>query len=129
VLVVLEVEEDPRFARDGDDLVHQVQLSFSQAALGTEIEVPTVWGAETIGIPAGVQSGEILTLRGKGLPNLGGGRRGDQHVRLQVWTPVRLTPEEEEIFRRLREIEGAPPEADGRPRHGFWHRMKEAFTV
>jgi molecular chaperone DnaJ len=129
VLVVLEVEEDPRFARDGDDLVYQVQLSFSQAALGTEIEVPTVWGAETIEIPAGVQSGEILTLRGKGLPNLGGGRRGDQHVRLQVWTPVRLTPEEEEIFRRLREIEGAPPEADGRPRHGFWHRMKEAFTA
>lgn len=129
VLVVLEVEEDPRFMRDGDDLVHVLPLSFSQAALGHTVEVPTVWGPEELSVPAGSQSGDVLTLRGKGLPHLGGGGRGDEHVRLQVWTPVRLTPEQEALFERLREVEGEPPEHDGRGRHGFWHRMKEAFTT
>lgn len=129
ILVVLEVEEDPRFVREGDDLIHNARISFSQAALGTDIEVPTVWGPERVEFPPGVQSGEVLTLRGKGLPHLGGGGRGDQHVRVQVWTPNRLSSEQEEIFQRLREIEGAPPEADGRSRGGFWNRMKEAFSA
>lgn len=129
ILVVLEVEDDPRFLREGDDLVHDIEISFSQAALGTDLEVPTVWGTEKLEIPTGIQSGEVLTLRGKGLPRLGGGGRGDQHVRVQIWTPTRLTSEQEALFQRLREIEGAPPEAEGRSRHGFWNRMKEAFSA
>ncbi len=129
ILVVLEVEDDTRFLREGDDLIHTTQISFSQAALGTTLEVPTVWGAERVEIPTGVQSGEVLTLRGKGLPHLGGGGRGDQHVRVQIWTPTRLTPEQEALFQKLREVEGAPPETDGRSRHGFWNRMKEAFSA
>jgi molecular chaperone DnaJ len=129
ILVVLEVEDDTRFLREGDDLIHTTQISFSQAALGTTVEIPTVWGAERVDIPAGVQSGEVLTLRGKGLPHLGGGGRGDQHVRIQIWTPTRLNSEQEAIFQRLREVEGNPPEADGRSRHGFWNRMKEAFSA
>ena len=129
ILVVLDVEEDPRFVREGDDLIHTLRISFSQAALGSEMEVPTVWGAEQIDVPAGIQSGEILTMRGKGLPHLGGGGRGDQHVRIQVWTPTRMTTEQEELFQRLREVEGAPPEIDGRSRGGFWNRMKEAFSA
>ncbi len=129
VLVVLDVEDDARFLRDGDDLIHTVQISFSQAALGTELEVPTVWGPEKIDVPAGVQSGEVLMLRGKGVPHLGGGGRGDQHVRLQVWTPTRLTAEQDLLFQKLREVEGSPPDADGRSRHGFWNRMKEAFSA
>jgi molecular chaperone DnaJ len=71
VLVILEVEEDRRFVRDGDDLIHLLPLSFSQAALGAEIEVPTVSGSERILAPAGVQSGDVITLRGRGLPRLG----------------------------------------------------------
>lgn len=129
ILVVLEVEDDTRFLREGDDLIHTTQISFSQAALGTTLEVPTVWGPERVEIPTGVQSGEVLTLRGKGLPHLGGGGRGDQHVRIQIWTPTRLTPEQEALFQRLREVEGSPPETDGRSRHGFWNRMKEAFSA
>ncbi|HUE95109.1 MAG TPA: molecular chaperone DnaJ [Longimicrobiaceae bacterium] len=128
ILVVLDVQDDPRFLRDGDDLLHPLPLSFSQAALGAEMEVPTVWGVEKLLVSAGSQSGDILTLRGKGLPQLGGAGRGDQHVRLQVWTPTRLSPEQEELFRRLGEVEGAPPEAEDR-RGGFWNRMKEAFTA
>ncbi|MDR0786407.1 MAG: molecular chaperone DnaJ [Gemmatimonadota bacterium] len=130
ILVVLEVEEDPRFIREGEDLIHTAEVSFSQAALGMDFEVPTVWGPEQIEIPSGVQSGEVMTLRGKGLPRLGGGGRGDLHVRVQLWTPTRLTPEQEALFEKLREIEGTPPETTGgRSRHGFWSRMKEAFTA
>ncbi len=129
ILVVLEVEEDPRFVREGDDLIHVAPISFSQAALGAEIEVPTVWGPERIHVAPGTQSGGVVILRGKGLPRLGGGGRGDQHVRFQVWTPTHLTPEQEEVFRRLREVEGAAPEEDAKSRNGFWHRMKEAFTA
>ncbi|MEX0911815.1 MAG: molecular chaperone DnaJ [Gemmatimonadota bacterium] len=129
VLVVLEVEDDIRFIRDRDDLIHILQVSFSQAALGVDLEVPTVWGSEQVEIPAGAQSGDVLTLRGKGLPHLGGGGRGDQHVRIQVWTPVQLTSEQEQMFLQLQEIEGPPPERDDRERQGFWNRMREAFSA
>lgn len=128
ILVVLEVEEDARFERDEDDLIHVLPLSFSQAALGTEVEVPTVLGSERIVVPAGVQSGEVITLRGRGLPHLGGGGRGDQHVRFQVWTPQDISEEQEELFRRLSEVEGAPPRLDGR-RPGFWSKVREAFSA
>jgi molecular chaperone DnaJ len=129
IQVVLEVEEDPRFLRDGDDLVLNLRLSFSQAALGTEVEIPTVTGSESIRIPAGVQSGQVLTLRGKGLPHLGGGGRGDQHVRIHVWTPTELGSEQEALLRRLAELEGPPPGGDGKPRQRFWDKVKEAFAV
>src|SRR5690606_20741065 len=128
ILVILEVEDDPRFLRDGDDIIHLLPVSFSQAALGTEGDVPTVLGSETLTIPAGVQSGEVLVLRGKGLPHLGGGGHGGQHVRIQVWTPQDLTPEQEELMLRLAEIEGAPPVEADRSRPGFWSRVKEAFS-
>lgn len=129
ILVILEVEEDPRFEREGDDLIHQLHVSFSQAALGAEVEVPTVDGSEMLTIAAGAQSGDVITLRGRGLPHLGETRRGDQHVRLQLWTPTQLTEEQEELFRRLAEVEGVPPVMDGRNRGGFWNRVKEAFTA
>ncbi|HET7274583.1 MAG TPA: molecular chaperone DnaJ [Longimicrobiaceae bacterium] len=129
VLVILEVEEDSRFVRDGEDLTHHLPVSFSQAALGAEVEVPTVYGSEMLDIPAGVQSGEVVTLRGKGLPRLGGGGRGDLHVRVQLWTPAELTPEQEALFEQLAEIEGAPTLGDGRARSGFWNKVREAFSA
>ena len=127
ILVVLEVEDDPRFEREGDDLIHDLPLSFSQAALGMEVEVPTVAGSETIRIPAGTQSGDIFTLRGKGLPRLGGGARGDEHVRVHLWTPGELSAEQESLFRRLAELEGTPPTPNGKARQGFWNKVKEAL--
>jgi molecular chaperone DnaJ len=129
VIVVIEVEEDPRFIREGADLAHDLPVSFSQAALGAEMEVPTVWGDETLRVPAGVQSGEVLVLRGKGLPHLGGGGRGDQHVRIHVWTPADLSPEQEALFRRLGELEGPAPQAGSRRGRGFWSRVRDAFAA
>lgn len=131
IIVVLDVAMDARFLRDGEDLIHELPLSFSQAALGVELEVPTVYGTESVRVPAGVQSGDVLTLRGKGLPRLGeGGGRGDQHLRVHLWTPTRLFPEQQELFQRLAELEGQMPTADDKPAgQRFWDRIKGAFAA
>jgi molecular chaperone DnaJ len=130
ILVVIGVEEDPRFARDGADLICDLPVSFSQAALGADLEVPTVHGTEPLRIPAGMQGGTVLSLRGRGLPHLGGGGRGDQHVRIRVWTPSELSAEQEELFRRLAEVEGPLPGGEDRgSRPRFWERVKEVFAA
>lgn len=125
LVVTLEVEDDPRFVRHADDLVFDVQLSFSQSALGAEVKVSTPWGEETVTVEPGTQAGTILRLKGRGLPHLGSGKKGDLHVRIGIWTPERLTPEMEQVFRRLKEVEGEPPAA--RAGRSFWDRMKEAL--
>lgn len=126
LLVELEVEDDARFERRGDDLVYDLPLAFSQAALGGEFTIPTPYGEEEIDVPAGTQSGTVISIRGKGLPNLNSGHRGVLHVRTQVWTPTRLTPELEELFVQLSSLEGDPPSEDGLGRR-IWNKMKEAF--
>ena len=128
VLVLIEVEEDARFVRDGPHLRYELPITFSQAALGDEAEVPTVGGRVRLTIPKGIQSGEVLCLRGQGLPELHGSGKGDQLVRIVVWTPERLTPEQEETIRRLREMEDAAPEEISHSGRSLWSRVKEAFT-
>lgn len=124
--VVLEIEDDDRFERQGTELVHDLAVSFTQAALGSEIEVPTADGTATVSVPPGTQSGAVIRVRGQGLPPLRGGRRGDLHVRVQVWIPNRLTREERALLEQLREIEGEPPRGEGTGRR-FWDRVREAF--
>lgn len=127
LIVMLEVEDDPRFIRRGEDLVYDLPLSFSQAALGCEVRVPTPYGDEKLELPAGTQSGTVVRIRARGLPRLGSNSRGDLHVRVGVWTPERLTPEMERLLRELSKHEGeAPPSRDGR---SFWERMKEALRA
>ena len=129
VLVLIEVEDDPRFQRVGDDLVYNLAVTISQAALGDEIEVPTIIdGTARLKVPEGVQSGQALRLRGRGMPRLRASGRGDQVVRVLVWTPTSLSREERELLERLREVERPAPEPDsGEP--GFWERVKRAFTA
>ncbi len=129
VIVLLEVEEDDRFTREGANVTYQLPVTLTQAVLGAEIEVPTVDGIARIAVPPGIQSGQLLRLRGRGLPELNGRERGDQLVRILVWTPQRLSPEQEEAFRRLQAVEEAAPErVDTADRGGFWSRVREAFT-
>ena len=129
LVVLLEIQDDPRFVRDGSDLVHELPITFAQAALGAQVDVPTIEGTARLTVPIGIQSGELLRLRGLGLPELNGTVRGDQLVRVVVWTPDELTVEQEEALRRLREVESPPPEKVRRGSHkGFWSRVKEAFT-
>lgn len=129
LVVLLEVQEDPRFIRDGSDLVHELPVTFGQAALGAELDVPTVDGTARVTIPAGIQSGEMLRMKGLGLPHLNAHGRGDELIRVLVWTPEELTPEQEELLTRLREIESPAPDSVSRKsRKGFWSRVKEAFS-
>jgi molecular chaperone DnaJ len=125
LLVQFEVEEDRRFERHGDDLLYDLPLSFSHAALGGEVEVPTPYGAETLTVPGGTQSGTVFTLRGEGLPNVSSGRKGTLYVRARVWTPDKLSPELKQLFEQLSEIEGEPPKEGLGKR--IWDKMKEAF--
>jgi molecular chaperone DnaJ len=129
ILVVVDVEPDPRFERQGDDLLFNLAVTMSQAALGARVEVPTILdGPAALEVPAGVQSGQALRLRGQGMPRLRGSGRGDQVVRVLVWTPTKLSREERDAFERLREVESEAPEPDvSEP--GFWERVKRAFTA
>jgi molecular chaperone DnaJ len=128
VLVVIEVEEDERFVRDGADLIYMLPITFGQAALGAEVEVPTIDGAARLRITPGTQSGRLLRLRGKGLPHLQSAARGDLIVRVVVWTPTKLSTEQEALFRQLAEVEdAAPTEATHEERPGFWNKVKEAL--
>ena len=129
IIVLLDVADDTRFVRDGPHLWYELPVTFSQAALGTEIEVPTVDGTVRLTIPPGIQSGEVLQLRGRGLPELNGRANGDQLVRIVVWTPDRLSVEQEEVLQALRDVEDAAPEhIEGESRRSLWSRVKEAFS-
>ena len=129
LVVLLEIQDDPRFVREGSDLVQDLPITFAQAALGAQVDVPTIDGTARLTVPNGIQSGELLRLRDLGLPELNGTVRGDQLVRVAVWTPDELTIEQEEALQRLREVESPPPEKVRRGSHkGFWSRVKEAFT-
>lgn len=109
LLVVIEEEENKVFERDGNDVVYHLVLSFPEAALGAEVEVPTLSGKAKIKIPAGTQSGKILKLRGKGFPDLNGRGTGDQRIVVQVYTPENLSREERQILEKLRDSPNFKP--------------------
>ena len=124
VLVAFEVEEDPRFERDGEDLFTEVLVSYPQLVLGANIEVPMVGGTVTLRVPPGTQSGQMFHLRGRGLPRVNAGGVGDLHVRVQLWTPDSLSDAEEELIQRLAAVQKAVPANRNK---GFWAKMKEAL--
>ena len=129
LVVLLEIEDDPRFSRDGSDIFHELPITFSQAALGDEVRVPTIEGTAQVTIPVGIQSGDHLNLKELGLPDLNGHVRGDQIIRVVVWTPTDLNTQQEEALENLRGVETLAPEQIRRRTHrGFWSRVKEAFT-
>ena len=130
ILAVLEVEEDPRFVRDGADLILELPLTFSEAALGKETEVPLLpEGSAQVKVASGTQSGRLIRLRGKGLPQLQSAGRGDLIVRVVVWTPTELSGEQEELLRKLGRVESRPPErVPAEDDRGFWSKVREAFT-
>ena len=124
ILVVFEVEEDPRFERDGADLYTELLVTYPQLVLGADIEVPSVTGSYTLRIPPGTQSGQVFDIRGRGLPHVNASGTGDMHVRVQLWTPQHVTQEQEDLIRRLAASEGTPPDQRSK---GFWSLMKKAL--
>ena len=123
LLVMIEVKPDERFERDGDNLIYALPVSFSQAALGHAFTVPLPVGEERVEVPAGIQSGTLLRLKGKGLPRLGQASHGDLLVRVHVWTPESITEAQAELFRQLAQLEGEPPKRNS----GLWSKIKEAL--
>lgn len=123
---VIHVEEHPLFHREQRDLVCQVPIAYSQAALGAKIEVPTLDGAEPLTVPPGTQTGEVFTLRGRGMPDVRRRGRGDLHVQVTVEVPKKLSPRHEELLRELAEIENT----DVTPRRqSFFDKIKKYFQT
>ena len=123
-IIIIEEEEHPHFERHGDDILYDLYLSFSQVALGDEVEVPTLNGKARLTIASGTQSGKILRMRGKGIQHLNHHGKGDQLVRVMVWTPTKLSEKEKELFYQLSESDALmPPKGD----KGFFRKVKEAL--
>jgi molecular chaperone DnaJ len=112
------------FERHGDDLLCQLPISFSDAALGAKVEIPTLAGRAKVTVPAGTQSGEVLRLRGQGLPSLDGGGSGSLLVRVIVETPRKLAARAREL---LEELRAAESQASHPARTGFFEKIKEYF--
>ncbi|HTO55746.1 MAG TPA: molecular chaperone DnaJ [Myxococcota bacterium] len=124
LFVVVTVKDHPLFERDGTDLHCEVPLSFAQAALGAEVEVPNLEGKEKIVVKAGAQSGDTIRLRGRGLPRLGGGARGDIIARLFVEVPTKLNDEQRKLLEEFARISG--DEVSPR-RRGFLDKVRDLF--
>jgi molecular chaperone DnaJ len=122
--VVISLKPDERFSREGTDIHHATSISFPQAALGTEIEVPTIGGSVRMTIPAGIQSGKILRLRGKGFPSLRSSARGDQLVHVYVEVPTRLSGRQRELLEKLAEESGG---LSAPPSRGFLGKLRDIF--
>jgi molecular chaperone DnaJ len=123
--VFLSVKQHEIFARDGDDLICEIPISFVQAALGTEIEVPTLEGRATIKIPAGTQPGTVLRLKNRGVKNLQGYSQGDLRVRVQVEVPAHLNSAQKAKLQEFAAV------CDGREAplaQGFFEKAKKFFT-
>ncbi len=124
--VLIHVREDPRFVRDGNDLVTAVDVSAPLAALGTTVEVPTVDGPVDLEIPAGTQPHETLTVRGRGMPALRGRRTGDLRVVVNVIVPRNLNREQKQL---LEDLAGSLTDHHLRSEEGVFGKIRRAFGV
>jgi molecular chaperone DnaJ len=122
--VFLRVEEHPLFIREGSDVLCELPISVVQAALGTELEVPTLDGPVKMKIPEGTQTGTVFRLRGKGIFRLGSQSRGDQHVRVTLETPTRLNARQRELLAQFAEEGGEDVNPQSR---SFFQKVKDLF--
>ena len=126
LIVLVEEEEHPLLKRDGNNLHYELYVSFIDAVLGTSVEVPTIEGKARIKVEAGTQSGKLLRLRGKGLPDLDYGRKGDILVHTNVWIPKKLSNDEKNALEKLRNSENFRPDP-GKGEKSFFDKMKDYF--
>ncbi len=122
--IMISVLPHPIFKRESDDIICEVPISFPQAALGAEIEVPTLEGPVKLKIPAGTQSGKVLRLKSKGIASIHTGRRGDEQIIIKVETPTKLDKKQKELLEEFASISGE----DTTPlRKNFFSKVKEIF--
>jgi len=122
--IVINVKTHKFFRRKDDEILLDLNINVAQAALGAEVEVPTVDGPANLKIPSGTQPGKVLTLRGKGVPHLRGNGRGDQRVVVNVEVPSRLNPEQRELFEKLAKSLGSEVSPQER---SFFEWLKETL--
>ena len=123
--IVVNVLEHDFFKRDGADIICDVPITFVQAALSAEIDVPTLEGRVSMKVPAGTQSHKIFRLKGKGFPYLGRGGRGDQLLRVMVEVPSKLSSEQIEVLKKFEELD--QKDRSHPMHHGFFERVKRIF--
>ncbi|MEA1944481.1 MAG: molecular chaperone DnaJ [Euryarchaeota archaeon] len=127
--VIVHVDPHPLFKRDGDTILYELPIRFTQAALGDEVVVPTLHGNVRMKIPAGTQSDSILRLRGKGMPRLHGLGKGDQLVEVTIAVPTRLSARERELLTELQKIEDKTNIKSDKKRKGFFEKVKDVFDA
>jgi molecular chaperone DnaJ len=126
LVAIFEEAPHETFTRHGDNVLYDLPISFTMAALGGEVTVPTLNGDETLKVPAGTQSGKVLKLRGKGIPHLHHTGKGDQLVQVTVWVPTKLSPEDKKLLTKLDKSETfEPPKAD----KSFFEKLRETLGV
>jgi molecular chaperone DnaJ len=121
----IRVQPHPFFSRHNNDLVCQIPISFTQAALGAKIEVPTLKGSEDLDVPAGTQHGEVFKLKGKGLPDIRSYRNGDELVQVMIEVPKKLTERQRQLLKEFADMEDV---AVMPQRKGFMDKLKQMFT-
>ncbi len=126
LLIVIEEEDHADLKREGNHLIYSLNISFPDAAMGTSIEVPTIDAKAKIKIDAGTQSGKVLRLKGKGLPDINAYGRGDLLVEISVYTPTNLSSEEKKILEGFKESKNFQPNPNKKEK-GFFERMKDYF--
>ena len=125
--VLIEEEAHPDFERDGSNLIYSLFITVPEAILGTEAEVPTVSGKVRVKITPGTQSGKVLRLRGKGLPNVNGYGSGDLLVYVNVWIPKKVSKEDEKLLQELGKSESFKPNPDKDDR-SFFKKIRDYFS-
>jgi molecular chaperone DnaJ len=126
LLIVIEEHEDETLKRDGNNVIYDLYVSFVDAALGAQVEVPTIDGKVKIKVDPGTQSGKILRLRGKGIRDIDGYSKGDQLIHVNVWTPRTLSKDEKSILEQLRDSDNFQPNPSKNDK-SFFEKMKEFF--
>ncbi len=122
----ISVREHPLFHREGANLICQVPITFSQAALGADVDVPGLAGKQRLSVPRGTQSGEVFRLRGQGMPDPNGRAKGDLVVQVVIETPKKLTKRQEELLREFAETEQAHVTPQ---RKSFFDQLRNFFTA
>lgn len=126
LLIVIEEEDHPDLKREGNHLIYSLNISFPDAAMGTNVEIPTIDAKAKIKIEPGTQSGRVLRLKGKGLPDVNAYGRGDLLVEISVYTPTHLSPDERKALETLKASKNFEPNPNKKEK-GFFERMKDYF--
>jgi len=131
LIIVIEEKDHPYFRREGNDVIYNLVISFPDAVLGGEVEVPTLEGMALLQIKPGTQPGTILRMRGKGIPNLNSTQRGDQLVFVNIYVPTKVTARERELLAQLAESENIAPRKRRKENKdtGFFGKIRGSFSL